>query len=317
MLLLLPEAIAMPFKVTLSQLDAFRSVARTLSYARAAEQLGYSESAVHQQVHALEQTLGLKLFSARKHRIQLSDTGQALLQSAEGACVAVAEFERVAVVAGREARSEVVVAASNQATGFLLQQMAAQFRAKYPGIQLRFHISISHGAIAGLIDGSVDVGIIAAIPGPSDARLDPGPSFDVVSWIADEWVLAKAPGPVPATVFYHPLQAWVLSRMTAASPTGLIGGVEEYVPLDTLAAVKSATLGRLGYGLVPGISVGSEVERGLLDCPIATGVRHDLLLLLRTDASPSARLVRDFLLSLGDPNLSDAGQRTGLPAALG
>src|SRR5579875_1803494 len=128
----------MPFKVTLSQLDAFRSVAKTLSYARAAEQLGYSESAVHQQVHALEQTLGLKLFSAQKHRIQLSDTGQALFQWAEGACVAVAEFERVAATAGREARSEVVVAASNQATGFLLQRMAAQFRTAYPGIRLRF-----------------------------------------------------------------------------------------------------------------------------------------------------------------------------------
>ena len=56
---------------------AFEAAARHLSYAKAAEELCLSPSAVSHQVRALEQFLDTKLFERRNNKMQLTQTGKA------------------------------------------------------------------------------------------------------------------------------------------------------------------------------------------------------------------------------------------------
>ena len=65
------------------QLKTFRTVARTLSFTRAAAELGYVQSNVTAQVKALERDLGVPLFDRLGRTVVLTDAGRTLLRYAE------------------------------------------------------------------------------------------------------------------------------------------------------------------------------------------------------------------------------------------
>src|SRR3954467_12551190 len=69
----------------LRHLVALQVLAREGSFAAAAEALGYTQSAISQQIAALERTAGLRLVErpGGRRRIWLTEAGQALLRHAD------------------------------------------------------------------------------------------------------------------------------------------------------------------------------------------------------------------------------------------
>ncbi len=61
----------------LRAIEAFLAVARTLSYAEAAEELHVTKSAVTRRIQALEQSVGARLFCRRGRTIELTGDGRA------------------------------------------------------------------------------------------------------------------------------------------------------------------------------------------------------------------------------------------------
>jgi len=76
---------------TLSGLLAFDAAARHASLTNAAHELGRTQSAISQQVKALEQHLGLELFARRPREISLTPEGRVLAKSV---AAALGEIER-------------------------------------------------------------------------------------------------------------------------------------------------------------------------------------------------------------------------------
>src|ERR1051325_9140367 len=68
----------------LNALKAFEAAARSESFTRAAEELNVTQGAVSQQVKALEETLGLKLFTTEPGRDYLAVVRDALDRIALG-----------------------------------------------------------------------------------------------------------------------------------------------------------------------------------------------------------------------------------------
>src|SRR5690349_13084491 len=73
----------MSIDFTIHQLTIFRTIARHLSYTRAAEELYLSQPAVSQQIRTLEQFLGVRLFGRNGRSIMLTAEGQELLEQTE------------------------------------------------------------------------------------------------------------------------------------------------------------------------------------------------------------------------------------------
>ena len=65
----------------LSALRAFESAGRHLHLGRAGSELGVTHGAISHQVRALEDKLGLKLFTRANNRLQLTSAGEHLLSS--------------------------------------------------------------------------------------------------------------------------------------------------------------------------------------------------------------------------------------------
>ena len=68
--------------VTLRQMKVFVSVARNLSFTRAAQELHLTQPAVSQQVKLLEEEVGLPLFEKIGRKVQLAAAGAELLRYA-------------------------------------------------------------------------------------------------------------------------------------------------------------------------------------------------------------------------------------------
>src|SRR6185295_4267146 len=63
----------------LNALKAFEAAARSESFTRAADELNVTQGAISQQVKALEDTLGLKLFNRERQRLIITESGREYL----------------------------------------------------------------------------------------------------------------------------------------------------------------------------------------------------------------------------------------------
>lgn len=120
---------------SLRQLQIFQSVARHLSYTRAAEELHLTQPAVFTQVRQLEDQLGSPLIERLGRRLFLTEAGQVVLASAREVLGEIDSMEmRLAELRGM-ARGRLRVAVVSTAKYDIPQRLGAFCRA-HPGIDV-------------------------------------------------------------------------------------------------------------------------------------------------------------------------------------
>src|SRR5438477_4419 len=120
----------------LKRLRVLREVAQHGSFSAAGEALGYTQSAVSQQIAALEREAGSTLVERNARGVRLTGAGQALVEHADGilARVAAAEDELEAIAGLRGGRLRL---ASFPTAGATLVPLAiAEFSRRHPGVEL-------------------------------------------------------------------------------------------------------------------------------------------------------------------------------------
>src|SRR5919199_5999340 len=75
------------------RMRVLREVAAEKSFSAAAEKLGYTQSAVSQQIAALEREAGATLIERNPRGIRLTDAGEALVRHADGILARLADAE--------------------------------------------------------------------------------------------------------------------------------------------------------------------------------------------------------------------------------
>jgi len=122
---------------SLNWLRVFEAAARHENFARAAEQLNMSTSAVSQQVKALESHFQTRLFERGPRHVELTDAGHAFLPAVQQS---IAMVEESASTLFGEERDDTLMLQSNLlfTTGWLAPRLPA-FAALHPRVQL--HLS--------------------------------------------------------------------------------------------------------------------------------------------------------------------------------
>ena len=78
------------------QLNTFITIAKVESFSKAAELLGYSQSAVTVQIRLLEEELGTRLFDRLGKSISLTARGQRFLEQAQHIVKEVSQAKEIA-----------------------------------------------------------------------------------------------------------------------------------------------------------------------------------------------------------------------------
>src|SRR3954470_15140017 len=142
------------------RMKVLREVARRGSFSAAAEALSYTQSAVSQQIAALEQEAGTKLLERGPRGVRLTDSGRALVEHSDAifARLAAAEAELDDIAGLRAGRLRL---ASFSSAGATLAPLAAgTFRHRHPGIRMELVEADEDERIRPLRGGEREVALI-------------------------------------------------------------------------------------------------------------------------------------------------------------
>jgi DNA-binding transcriptional LysR family regulator len=137
-------------------LRAFAKVVEAGSFARAADRLDLSVSAVSRQVADLEAHLGARLLNRTTRRISLTESGQAFYERCVQLLADLEEAEESVTASAAVPRGTLRLTASISFGVRYLAAAVAEFGARNP--QLRFDIELSDRAVD-LVDEGIDLAI--------------------------------------------------------------------------------------------------------------------------------------------------------------
>ena len=155
------------------RLRVFRAVAGHLNFRIAAEELLLTQSAVTQQIKALEAELETPLFDRTGGRVALTAAGAALLPLAERLAVMAAEArEAVAAATGVHA-GRLAVGASQTIGQYLLPRLIAGFVKENPKVQITVVGGNTQTILEALVDHRVQLCLIEGPAMRRDVKIQP------------------------------------------------------------------------------------------------------------------------------------------------
>lgn len=172
------------------QLATLRAVASERSFGRAAQVLGYTQSAVSQQIAALERHVGGALFDrpGGPKPVEITPLGTLVLEHATGLLQRLDQAK--AAVSGFRAGIEgtVSVGTFQSVSVRVLPAIAREFRAHHPGMVLRLHESDDLDSLKQLVrDGDLEVSFVVV-------GVDDDSGLELLPLVQDTFVVLCPPG---------------------------------------------------------------------------------------------------------------------------
>lgn len=142
------------------RLQVFYTVAKQLSFTKAADILFMTQPAVTFQVKQLEEHFNTRLFERSHGKITLTPAGDLVLSYAERILGMSAEMEtRVGEITGAVSGS-LLVGASTTIAEFMLPRILGEFKSRYPQVQARLTVANSETIENRVADHALDIGLI-------------------------------------------------------------------------------------------------------------------------------------------------------------
>lgn len=146
--------------MNLKQLEAFVQVAEKKNFSRAAKAMFLTQPTVSAHISGLEKELNTRLLIRNTKDVELSEEGERLYEYAKQITLLteqiVQEFGSEPDV---EEQSTVTIAASTVPAQYLLPEILAKFRQKYPKEQFQILESDSAGVVEQVAARTVDIGL--------------------------------------------------------------------------------------------------------------------------------------------------------------
>jgi DNA-binding transcriptional LysR family regulator len=176
----------------LRRLRYFVAVAEELSFTRAAERLHIAQPPLSIQIRALEQEIGARLFDRDQRHVYLTQAGRHLLERARRILESVeaTKAEVRCAALGEVGTLHVGYTASAMFTSSLTSAIKA-FQSGFPHVLLTLHEMTSLDQLNGLLDRTLDGGILRKADAPVPAGI-----------VVEEWYRAPL---VAAMASDHPL----------------------------------------------------------------------------------------------------------------
>ena len=146
----------------------FQAIVRCQSFTKAADECYISQSAISQQIQALEKELGVKLIIREGRKISLTPAGEYFYKKS---LVLISDFDRLCAATktfGKGVEQELVIGYLRHYDCAKLEKSVAEFKSKYPEVSIKFLIGTHEELYDYLRGGKADVVINDLRRKPSD-----------------------------------------------------------------------------------------------------------------------------------------------------
>ncbi len=297
---------------SLRQLRVFASVARHLSFVRAAEELGLTPPAVSMQIKELETEVGLPLFDRSSRKVSLTMVGEYVLAYTQRVLAAMRDAEDM-VARFRGLKTGMLDVAMVSTAKYFLPRMLAQFRDEHPGIEIRLQVGNNREEVVDLMQqGRVELAIMGRPPKHWPTRAEPFAMHPHVLVTSVDHPFARAEK-VPASALLN--EGFIVREPGSGTRAALDEYMDAYqmtprivMQMSSNEAIKQAVMARMGVALLSLHTIGLELDHHLIAAPEAEGLpvmrRWHVVNNLAKTLSPAAEAFRYFILERGEAFLA-------------
>ena len=142
------------------RLQVFYTVARLLSFTKAAETLHMTQPAVTFQVRQLEDHFDTRLFDRTHNRVALTEAGRKAYEYAEEIFSLYAEMENTVKELTGDVSGALTLGASTTIAEYMLPALLRGFTVEFPDINLRLKVSNTEGIVSMVENSMIDLGVV-------------------------------------------------------------------------------------------------------------------------------------------------------------
>jgi DNA-binding transcriptional LysR family regulator len=248
--------------IDVKRLRVLHEVARQGSFSAAADSLSYTQSAISQQIAALERETGTTLVDRSARGIRLTDAGEALVRHADAILTRItdaeAELEAIAGLRGGRVR----LASFSTAGSTFVPHAIATFHDRYPEVEISLKEADPEESVPALKAGQLDIAILFEPHGAGDLA-----DIEKVHLLEDPMSVVLAEDHRLASKAKIRLkdladEAWV--QTTSSCPCGLIvadqcraAGFEPHVAFesDDYLTVQGLVAAGVGVAMIPSLGL--------------------------------------------------------------
>lgn len=239
--------------VTLRQLKVFESVARNLSFSRAAEELYLTQPAVSMQIKQLEDKIGLPLFEQMGKKIFLTDAGHELHHYSRAISGQLADMELALDELKGLERGKLNISVVSTANYFA-PNLLAKFCQRYSGVTVSLNVSNRETVLRQLADNVTDLAIMGQPPDNQDIATE--------SFMENPLVVIAPPDHPLSKLRRIPVKRLGQETFLLREPgSGTRGAMERFfaahqisinrgMETDTNEAIKQAVQAGMGLGIM-------------------------------------------------------------------
>jgi len=144
------------------RLQVFHTVARLLSFTKAAESLHMTQPAVTFQVRQLEEQFNTRLFDRTHNRISLTEAGELVFQYADRIFDLYAKMDNEVRELTGEVSGVLILGASTTIAEYMLPSLLGDFKAEYPDVTVQLKVANSDGIVSMVENNVIDLGVVEA-----------------------------------------------------------------------------------------------------------------------------------------------------------
>ncbi len=142
------------------RLQVFHTVARLLSFTKAAENLHMTQPAVTFQIHQLEEQFDTRLFDRTHNRISLTEAGQKVYEYADRIFELYSEMEAAVQEMTGGVCGALTIGASTTIAEYMLPTLLGDFKEQYPEVTIHLRVSNSEGIVSMVENNTLDLGVV-------------------------------------------------------------------------------------------------------------------------------------------------------------
>jgi len=284
-----PASPAGNLRITLEQWQALQAVVDHGSYARAAEALHKSQSAITYAVQKVESLLGVKAFEIHGRKAVLTEAGQVLYRRARTLVEEAVALERGASGMTADWKPEMRLAVEVIFPTWLLLQCLATFAKERPETRIELYESVLGGTDEALLQGKVDIAIGSQVP--AGFLGNPLMRLRFIAVAHPDHPLHR----LGRELSHHDLsrhrQLVIRDSGTQRTrPGGWLGAEQRWTVSNKATSIRAATMG-LGFAWYPEENIRDELASGALKpLPLKEGaVKWAELYLVFADLDYAAR----------------------------
>ncbi len=251
------------------QIRYFQSVVRNNSFSEAAEECHISQSAISQQIQALERELGFYLLERKNRKFTLTPAGEYFYKKS---LVLIADYERMCQEAGRLAKDD----KANLVIGYLrcysgpeFHLALEEFSAKYPDVSVKIEYGNHEELYELLRSGGVDLVLNDQRRAFSDEYVN------LILTVGSEYIEISARNPIAALPSITPQELKNVPCILVSSKEqreteqeyyqGVVGFQGDFLYAENLEEARLLVIGGQGFMPVEGVrkpeSFGSSIRR--------------------------------------------------------